>query len=209
MEATWVWTSTFHGAPIMSLHMSVLVAGAVMLSGGLVPSSGGAQAGPLSADRCRVSYRSPLGRSSTTAALEPEAPAALRYSPETVSWLGIRFELSGLPSSSHDPGGDAESSNGKIENRTSTLFATTSPEARHPSRAQAFLHDSDRWCRASVGSIGRGTCMGGPDGISSQRRGPRTRYKISPGVATAASLRCHCRLRSRRASASGITISVA
>jgi hypothetical protein len=33
----------------MSLHTSVLVVGAVILSSGLVPSAGGAQAGPLSA----------------------------------------------------------------------------------------------------------------------------------------------------------------
>ncbi len=110
----------------MSLHMSVLVAGAVMLSGGLVPSSGGAQAGPLSAVVSGL-VPIPVGPLVNNRSVGAGGTAALRYSPETVSWLGIRFELSGLPSSSHDPGGDAESE-GKIETGTSTLFATAGPE---------------------------------------------------------------------------------
>jgi hypothetical protein len=110
----------------MNLHMSVLVVGAVILSSGLVPSAGGAQAGPLSAAVSGL-VPIPVGPLINNRSVGVGATAALRYAPATVSWLGIRFELSGLPSSSHDPGGDP-GPNGRIENETSALFATAGPE---------------------------------------------------------------------------------
>jgi hypothetical protein len=110
----------------MNLHMSVLVVGAVILSSGLVPSAGGAQAAPLSAAVSGL-VPIPVGPLINNRSVGVGATAALRYAPATVSWLCIRFELSGLPSSSHDPGGDAQLDE-KIENGTSALFATAGPE---------------------------------------------------------------------------------
>ena len=110
----------------MSLHTSVLVVGAVILSSGLVPSSGGAQAGPLSADVSGL-VPIPVGPLINNRSVSVGATVALRYTPATVSWLGIRFEVSGLPSSSHDPGGNPDF-DGRVENETSALFATAGPE---------------------------------------------------------------------------------
>jgi hypothetical protein len=110
----------------MSLHTSVLVVGAVILSSGLVPSTGGAQPAPLSAAVAGL-VPIPVGPLINNRSVGAGGTAALRYAPATVSWLGIRFELSGLPSSSHDPGGDP-GLDGRIENETSALFATAGPE---------------------------------------------------------------------------------
>ncbi len=69
----------------------------------------------------------PVGPLINNRSVSVGATVALRYTPATASWLGIRFELSGLPSSSHDPGGNPDF-DGRVENETSTLFATAGPE---------------------------------------------------------------------------------
>jgi opacity protein-like surface antigen len=163
----------------MSLHMSVLVAGAVILSSGLVPSSGGAQAGPLSAAVSGL-VPIPVGPLINNRSVGVGATVALRYSPETVSWLGIRFELSGLPSSSHDPGGDPNVI-GKVENGSSTLFATAGPEFDIPVGSGHFYTTATGGvARLWESSVRR--FDGGPEGpLSAVASGRATNFVWSGG----------------------------
>jgi hypothetical protein len=163
----------------MSLHTSVLVVGAVILSSGLVPSTGGAQPAPLSAAVAGL-VPIPVGPLINNRSVGVGATAALRYTPTTVPWLGIRFELSGLPSSSHDPGGDPNFT-GVVKNGTSTLFATAGPEFDIPAGSGHFYTTATggvaRLWEASVRRFD-----GGPEGpVSALASGRATNFAWTGG----------------------------
>jgi hypothetical protein len=163
----------------MSLHMSVLVVGAVILSSGLVPSAGGAQAAPLSAAVSGL-VPIPVGPLINNRSVGVGATAALRYSPSTVSWLGIRLELSGLPSSSHDPGGDPNFT-GVVKNGTSALSATAGPEFDIPAgRGHFYTTATGGVARLWESSVRR--FDGGPEGpVSALASGRATNFAWSGG----------------------------
>jgi hypothetical protein len=163
----------------MSLHTSVLVIGAAILSSGLVPSTGGAQAGPVSAAVSGL-VPIPVGSLINNRSVGVGAAAALRYAPAAVSWLGIRVELSGLPSSSHDPGGDPNFT-GVVENGTSALFATAGPEFDIPAGPGHFYTiatgGAARLWESSVRRFD-----GGPEGpVSALASGRATNFAWSGG----------------------------